>query len=145
MSSDGDAPRRIVVGVDGSGASVRALRWALEQGRATGATVEAVNAWDLPSSMGYGPAMIGNQDFAGAARRSLAAIVDGLAAEYPDVTVEQRVLRGHPAAVLTSEAEGADMLVVGSHGYGGFAGAVLGSVSQHCVQHGNCPVMVVRE
>ncbi|GAA1762560.1 universal stress protein [Luedemannella helvata] len=144
MSSDGDVPRRIVVGVDGSVASVQALRWALGYARAAGAAVEAVIAWDIPSSMGYGPTVIEGVDIATAAREALAAIVEGNSAEYPGVAVTQRALRGHPADVLIDEAEGADLLVVGSHGYGGFARALLGSVSQHCISHADCPVVVVR-
>ena len=63
---------------------------------------------------------------------------------YPDIVVHQLVQRGHPAAVLIEQAKGADLLVVGSHGRGGFIGALLGSVSQHSVHHATCPVVVVR-
>jgi universal stress protein family protein len=56
----------------------------------------------------------------------------------------RHVTEGHAAGVLLAQAEGADMLVVGSRGHGGFAGMLLGSVSQHVVAHGPCPVVVVR-
>jgi nucleotide-binding universal stress UspA family protein len=53
-------------------------------------------------------------------------------------------VRGHPAQVLLDAADRPDLLVMGSRGHGGFAGALLGSVSQHCVQHARCPVLIVR-
>ena len=55
-----------------------------------------------------------------------------------------RVVEGNPAQVLLDASDGADLLVVGSRGHGGFAEALLGSVSQHCVHHAHCPVVVIR-
>ena len=138
-----DERPRIVAGVDGSAASVRALRWALRQAEATGAVVEAVTAWNIPTSYGFGPTVLEGEDLAAVARQTLAAAVDDASAAYPDI-VHQLVRRGHPAAVLIEQAKGADLLVVGSHGHGGFIGALLGSVSQHSVHHATCPVVVVR-
>jgi len=54
------------------------------------------------------------------------------------------VLEGHPAPLLIEASEGADLVVVGCRGYGGFAGMLLGSVSQHLTAHARCPVVVVR-
>jgi nucleotide-binding universal stress UspA family protein len=139
-----DAASRIVVGVDGSPASVRALQWALEQAEVRGADVEAVVAWDIPTTYGFGPTVREGEDLAEAARASLAAAVEKVSATHPSVPVQQLVLRGHPAAVLVGEAKDADLLVVGSRGHGGFVGALLGSVSQHCVHHATGPVVVVR-
>jgi nucleotide-binding universal stress UspA family protein len=135
---------RIVVGVDGSAVSVRAMRWALGQAEATGAVVEAVIAWNIPTGYGVGPTVIDGEDVAGIAEQSLAAAVDEASAAHPGVSAQRWVLRGDPAAVLVDQAKDADLLVVGSHGHGSFAGALLGSVSQHCVQHAACPVVVVR-
>jgi nucleotide-binding universal stress UspA family protein len=59
------------------------------------------------------------------------------------VTVQARVLQGPPALVLEQAAADADLLVVGNRGFGGFAGMVLGSVSEHCIHHATCPVVVV--
>jgi nucleotide-binding universal stress UspA family protein len=53
-------------------------------------------------------------------------------------------VHGHPAQVLLNVADRADLLVVGSRGHGGVAGALLGSVSQHCAHHARCPVLIVR-
>ena len=62
----------------------------------------------------------------------------------PNVVIRSSVVGGHPAEVLVRAARGADMLVVGSQGHGGFTGALLGSVSQYCVHHALCPVLVIR-
>ena len=64
--------------------------------------------------------------------------------EAPPVSVKAHVRQGRPAKVLIDESEGADLLVVGHRGHGGFAGLVLGSVSQHVVAYAKCPVTVVR-
>jgi nucleotide-binding universal stress UspA family protein len=61
-----------------------------------------------------------------------------------DVRVRPVVVHGYPAEVLTDHAAGADLLVVGSRGHGGFTGALLGSVGQHCTHHAPCPVVVIR-
>ena len=61
------------------------------------------------------------------------------------MVVEPLVVYGHAADVLVRAAEGADLLVVGSRGHGGFAGMLLGSISQHCVQHAPCPVLILRD
>ncbi|MEU7875982.1 universal stress protein [Dactylosporangium sp. NPDC049140] len=140
--------RRIVVGVDGSIHSKTALRWAITQARLVGATVEAVSAWQHPAMVGYAFGGI-PINYEG---DSIAAITDKVLTEtVADVTGQQdqpvevrtRVLQGHPAQVLLEAATGADLLVVGSRGHGTFAGMLLGSVSQHCVQHAPCPVLVV--
>ena len=88
--------------------------------------------------------VVDGEDLAGAAERSTAAAADEVYAEHPDVPVQRLLLRGHPATMLLDQAKGADLLVVGSHGHGGFISALLGSVSQHCVHHATCPVVVVR-
>jgi nucleotide-binding universal stress UspA family protein len=58
--------------------------------------------------------------------------------------VRARVVEGNAAQVLLDASDGADLLVVGSRGHGGFTEALLGSVSQHCVHHARCPVVVIR-
>jgi nucleotide-binding universal stress UspA family protein len=64
--------------------------------------------------------------------------------DMPDVPLVSRVERGHAAAVLVEASRGADLLVVGSRGRGAFAGMVLGSVSRHCAENADCPVLIVR-
>ncbi|HTZ26559.1 MAG TPA: universal stress protein [Streptosporangiaceae bacterium] len=140
---------RIVVGVDGSPCSARALRWAVRQARLTGGSVEAVFAWEYPTSYGgYGWVPYGfaeGTDFEEVAGRILADSI-GQATEPDDgVSVRPTVVRGNPTQVLLDAAQGADLLVVGSRGRGGFTAALLGSVAQHCVYHAGCPVVVIRD
>ncbi|NJC72337.1 universal stress protein [Planosporangium thailandense] len=139
--------QRIVVGVDGSEPSRRALRWALQQAQATGASVEAIHVWDLPLYAGVAPVIdtvSESEALAKGAEQILSETVAEVAGEHPAVPVRTRVLQGHPAVALLRASEGAGLLVVGSRGHGGFVGALLGSVSQYCVHHATCPVLVIR-
>jgi nucleotide-binding universal stress UspA family protein len=142
--------RHIVVGVDGSPGSRKALAWAMTQARLTGATVEAVAAWEEPVMLlgyGYPIGETGNLEGDGLAAITQKIVDDTVAAVVAEqgepAGVRTRTVMGHPAQVLTDAAVGAQLLVVGSRGHGTFAGMLLGSVSQHCVQHANCPVVVV--
>ena len=144
MSRQDQDDRRIVVGVDGSPSSMTALRWAILQAELTGCEVEAVIAWRLPSRYGFAAVTDRATDFEGDARKVLADALNEASSVEPDVVIRSSVVEGHPAEVLVRAARGADMLVVGSRGHGGFTGAVLGSVSQYCVHHAPCPVLVIR-
>ncbi|HEY1094554.1 MAG TPA: universal stress protein [Glycomyces sp.] len=136
---------RIVVGVDGSASSIKALEWAVEQARRTGAKVEAVQAWEVPTMYGSGMMVLpGGEEFDKSARQSLEAAVNNALGGRTDVLVEHHTVGGHPAKSLIDMAEGADLLVVGSRGHGGFVGTLVGSVSQYCVSHASCPVVVIR-
>jgi len=134
---------RIVVGVDGSPASIDALRWATRQASLTGAAVEAVIAWQYPMVYGGYPTT-GNIDWQANAQTILDIAVDE--ADLPAQTgpLTRKVVEGHPAKVLVDAAAGAALLVVGSRGHGGFAGMLLGSVSEHVSAHARCPVLVIR-
>lgn len=135
---------RIVVGVDGSEHSKAALRWAIKQATLTGSSLDAVMAWRYPAS--YGLAIVaGDVDLEGEAKKGLAEALSQVGDEVSGVTVRQLVGEGPPAEVLLSVAKDADLLVVGSRGHGGFASAVLGSVSLACVLHSTCPVLVYRD
>ncbi|HEX6501042.1 MAG TPA: universal stress protein [Micromonosporaceae bacterium] len=134
---------RVVVGLDGSDVSKAALRWALRYASRTHGTVQAIIAWNFPAAYEWGPVLVGD-DFEAVAHKVLSDAVDEIAGEFPEVPVEQIVAQGGPAAVLTERSHGADLLVVGSRGHGGFAGLLLGSVSQQCAHHAGCPVVVVR-
>ena len=138
--------QRIVVGVDGSGSSKAALRWAIRQAKLTGASVDAVMAWRFPSAYGLAPIAGGDvTDFEGDARKALAEALNEAGGLEPDVPVRPLVTEGHAADVLLEAARGADLLVVGSRGHGGFASAMIGSVSLYCVLHAHCPVLVLRD
>ncbi|RRS01437.1 universal stress protein [Glycomyces terrestris] len=134
----------IVVGVDGSKSSRRALEWALRHADAAGLPVTAVQAWEIPMNYGTAAMVLPAAEFADRARRSLTQVVEEAAAAFPRVHVERKVKEGHPAKVLLKEAAGAELLVVGSRGHGGFVGAVIGSVGQYCATHARCPVLVFR-
>ena len=137
----------IVVGVDGSEESREALRWALVEAELRGSPVRAVHAWSRPIAFG-GPTMPPHALDASAlrdhAQDALDSAVDEVAGESPAVAVERLVEEGAAADVLVRAAEGADLLVVGSRGHGGFAGLLLGSVSQQCTQHAPCAVVIAR-
>ncbi len=136
---------RVVVGIDGSSTSVAAVRWALEYARATGGTLKAVHAWQLPRFFGAPSPATPRPDPRPMAEQVVATAVDRAAGGMPPgVPVERRVMAGDPGRTLVEEARDADLLVVGSHGHGAVMGALLGSVSYHCVEHAPCPVVVVR-
>jgi len=135
--------RRIVVGIDGSPSSREALRWAVQQAALTSSVVDAVIAWHDPASYAGYAWLIADTCDRDLATKTLSETVDSTIPADSRVTVRQRVVEGHAARVLLDAAHGADLLVVGNHGQGGFRGMLLGSVSQHCVQHSPCPVVIV--
>jgi nucleotide-binding universal stress UspA family protein len=132
----------IVVGVDGSEPSKDALRWAIRQAELTGADVLAIIAWHLPNT--YGQMLPEGLDFEHDARTSLGEIIRDVLGPEPSVKVTAEVAEGSAAAALIEASTGADLLVVGSRGHGAFSGMLLGSVSEHCVSHASCPVVVLR-
>ena len=146
-TEQGTATERIVVGVDGSSSSKAALAWAVRQAERIGGTVEAVTAWHYPVVLGTptGPArVLPGTDFAEVAAHVLGQVVSETVDPAGPVKVRSIVREGNPARVLLDAAQGADLLVVGSRGHGGFTEALLGSVSQHCVHHAQCPIVIVR-
>lgn len=143
LSTTGEGrPPRIVVGVDGSNASLDALRTGAAFATAMHATLEAVTAWHYPIVLaGSGALSWSPQKDANAASAAATDAVFG--DEVPD-WFGATVREGSAAAVLIAESAGADMLIVGSRGTGGFAGLLLGSVSSACAAHAHCPVLVMR-
>ncbi len=139
----GEASRaRIVVGVDGSEASIEALRQAQSLAVPLGAQVIATAYWEFPQVYGNYVAM-GIDDFEGSANQVLKqSLAKVFGPELPD-NVISRVVRGHPRDSLIEASREADMIVLGRRGHGGFGGLLLGSVSSACVAHAHCPVLVV--
>ncbi|HEU5085407.1 MAG TPA: universal stress protein [Acidimicrobiales bacterium] len=134
---------RIVVGVDGSPASVRALQQAVGLAAALGAEVDAVHSWLVSygaTELSMMPA-VPSTELQAAAEQTLAEAV--AAVDAKGVTVNRIVIEGDAASTLLDAARGADMLVVGSRGHGGFVGLLLGSVSHKVIHHAPCPVLVV--
>jgi nucleotide-binding universal stress UspA family protein len=135
---------RIVVGVDGSEQSRRALVRALEEARLRDGVVEAVHVWSPPIYWGgieYAATQLPSR---GEVKRAARQRLEDVLAAYPTkVPVEPVVCEGSAAHVLIEMSEGAELLVVGSRGRGGFAGLVLGSTSHGVVGHAHCPVLVM--
>lgn len=143
MDTSGRTPR-VVVGVDGSPASYEALRWAVRYARFVAATVDAVAAYELPGAAGWSaPAADAEFDEA-QARQDMTDEIEKVLRQVGEVPLEQHLVRGTPAKVLIRASAGAELLVVGSRGRGGFASLLLGSVSQQCAAHAACPVVIVR-
>jgi nucleotide-binding universal stress UspA family protein len=140
---------RIVVGVDGSDSSRKALRWAYDEAAHHSASIIAVSTWHppaLPMTPPYGS--LPPDGYAEQPRQDaldlLERFVSDLDVREPAVAVSTAVEEGNPAEVLIERSKDADLVVVGSRGHGGFKGMLLGSVSQHLVAHAECPVVVVR-
>lgn len=136
----------IVVGVDGSEESERALVWAADEARRRHATLRVVHAWFEVFLDGYfaAPMAYERDAVVAAAREILDKAVAAIPAGSPEIVVESELMHGQPEIVLIDESKTADMVVVGSRGRGGFAGLLLGSVSQRVVHHAQCPVVVIR-
>jgi nucleotide-binding universal stress UspA family protein len=138
----------IVVGLDGSDGSVRALEWAVEESRLRGSAVHAVFVLSrLYVDPEWTSLMTPPLDeLRKEAERQLAEAVGRVSAGDVSVRQDVMVAEGHgPAKSLLEAAQGADLLVVGSRGRGGFQGLLLGSVSQQVLHHAPCPVVVVPE
>jgi len=141
----GTAVRHIVVGVDGSAASSRALCWAVDQAAKSGAAVEAVHAWTVPH-MGtdrLAQALADPHELEQQARRELDVVVDGAADGGLVAPVSRTLVRDDPASALLRVGAEADLLVVGSRGLGVDGEADPGSVRRSVVRDAPCPVVVV--
>jgi len=140
--------RGIVVGVDGSEGSKRALEWAAGEARLRAVPLEVVLVW-LPSVLiyaGAGWSAADNDTFEGlleSARERLERTCESVAPALDGLEVKRTVVEGTAARALMDAAVDADLLVVGTRGHGGFAGLLLGSVSAQCAHHSPCPVVIV--
>jgi nucleotide-binding universal stress UspA family protein len=159
----------VVVGVDGSEGSSKALAWAAQEARMRGAVLRVVHAWRLPrlSEAAYLEAMppgerngLGVRDAKvyedfraeivsmssgepGEAEASVSSQIADVLGPSPDVPLERDVKEGRASQVILEAAEDADLVVVGSRGREGFVGLLLGSVSSQVAQHAHCPVTIV--
>lgn len=133
---------RIVVGFDGSLSGSEALERAATMAKTSGSTLDVVVAWHYPSAAGGYPltaAWSPEED----AKTLLHTGLVGCFGEHTPEWVSGRVIEGLPARVLLDASRGADLLVVGSRGHGGFVGLLLGSVSAACAEHATCPVLIM--
>lgn len=133
--------RQIVVGVDGSPAGQRALRWALAEASRRKESILAVTAWRWDA--------LDNVDTISSAAADEAAAMLSLqidavpASERVAVPILKQVREGRPGDVLTAAARDADLLVIGSHGHSHRLQEVLGSTAEECVRNASCPVVVL--
>lgn len=134
---------RIVVGVDGSEDSHRALAWAAEEARHRGATLHIVYSWTFPDvAMRIDPG--GEPPAVDLAKEAAAVVEEALATvDVSGIEVKREVCNENAATGLIHASEGADMIVIGSRGLGGFRGLLLGSVGNQVAQHAHCPVVIV--
>jgi nucleotide-binding universal stress UspA family protein len=143
-----DHPGWIVVGVDGSESSTGALRRGVRIAAALEVPLEAVTAWRYPDLYGdymgdtYVP---DSQDFAHRAQTILDETARAVFGSDRPAWFHGTVREGRTAQTLIEESTGAEMLIVGSRGHGGFAGLLLGSVSEACAEHARCPVLVYHD
>jgi nucleotide-binding universal stress UspA family protein len=139
--------KTVLVGVDGSRGSRKALTWAAAEAATHGADLVVLYVWEQtllpPAGSGSVPAGDVPDQSQGAAEDLLKVINEELG-EDPPVLAQPRVKHGRPAEVLIEQSATVDLLVVGTRGHGGFAGLVLGSVSQHVAAYAQCSVTVVR-
>jgi nucleotide-binding universal stress UspA family protein len=143
-----DRPTEIVVGIDGSRASNRALRWALDEAERHAVGVKVVHAYELLTDLALGSAMTTRQleQFRHRAHADAIAVVDEALENVDvlgDVAVQRVIEGGSPAAVLLSQTSANDLLVVGTRGHGALGRMVFGSVSHQCLHHAIAPVIVV--
>jgi nucleotide-binding universal stress UspA family protein len=136
----------VLVAHDGSAQGRAAVRTAVRYAAALGKPVTAVRAWTIstaprPSTAapGYMPPF---EDFEAATLAALDVDLAPIRDEHPDVRITAAVVHGSPAEKLIDASAHADLIVVGSRGHGGFAGLLLGSVSEQVVRHAKCPVLV---
>jgi len=133
----------VVVGIDGSPASELATAIAFDEASWRGVELIAVHAWsdahvsEVPSIKWSAQQAIGEE--------ALAERLAGWRERYPDVAVRRKIVLDAPAHHLLEEAESSQLLVVGSHGRGGFSGMLLGSVGTAVAQAAQVPVIVARQ
>jgi nucleotide-binding universal stress UspA family protein len=146
MTSDGEARQVVVVGVDGSDASVAALSWAGHYGAATGAAVWALHIWHYPTSAALPPGVTPPQVTDEVKANQHKELDEAIAKANldPAAPVESKIAYGHPAEVLINESQNVSLIVIGHRGHGGFSGMLTGSVAQHVINHAACPVVLVR-
>ncbi len=135
---------RVLVGIDGSEGSRRALAWGLEEAAAHKAILEPVIVWQIPHDFArdlYD--LVDGERLAAGVRARLDETIAEVVGGHAAVEIEPVVLEGDPADALCQRVVKTDLLVVGSRGHGTLSGLLLGSVSSKCAHHSRCPVAIV--
>lgn len=139
--------KTVLVGVDGSASSHKALAWAASEAADHGADLVVLNVWEHTLLPPAGGPSVSEREVLDPSHRTadeLLSEIKEVLGDNPPVRVQPVVKQGNPAKVLIEQSGDAQLLVVGTRGHGGFRGLVLGSVSQHVAAYARCPVTVVR-
>jgi nucleotide-binding universal stress UspA family protein len=137
--------RKIVVGIDGSEGSKKALRWAIAEAQLRSAAIEVIHVWNfspLVDPIG-GIAYVPMDDLLESAQAVAANTVKSVADILGDTHITTTVKQGSASQALLKAAEDAGLLVVGRRGHGGFIGLLIGSTAEQVAHHAPCPVVVV--
>lgn len=138
--------RRIVVGVDGSESSRKALRYAIREAEVWDAELTAIATVPMASGAGalaWLPAAVDREQVLAEVRSGLDRVIADALEGHEGVTVRRHALDGNAAELMAEFSTAVDLVIVGSRGRGGFSGLLLGSVSQGVLAHASCPVLVV--
>jgi nucleotide-binding universal stress UspA family protein len=139
--------KTVLVGVDGSPNSKKALTWAAAEAADHGAELVVLNVWEHTVPPPAGSLSVSERyvpELSQQTADELVRVINEVLGDNPPVLIQPRVKQGNPAKVLIEESADADLLVVGTRGHGGFGGLVLGSVSQHVAAYAKCSVTVAR-
>lgn len=142
MSSS--SPGRVVVGLDGSPESLRALDWAADYCALTGLHLYAIMAWGGLESYVLDEAALTIRPIKSEAWGVIDSAMAEVTRRHPSVISDASARRGYAGQVLVEASKKAKLLVVGNRGHRGIGGALRGSVSHYCATHASCPVVVVR-
>jgi nucleotide-binding universal stress UspA family protein len=136
---------QIVVGVDGSDEARRALLWACSEAQVHAAPVLVVHVWHYPYGIAPAAATATREELRASFKRDAEEVLakEVTTARETGAEVSSMLLEGSPTDQLVRAAQPGDLLVVGSHGRGGFTGLLLGSVGQQCAHHARCPIVIV--
>ena len=138
--------RKIVVGVDGSEASLKAVIWATHEAKLRDSEIEIIHSWSMPfvvDPMAMMPMMFPIEEMVADANKIVAAAAAKVISIDSKIRVVSRIERGSASEHLITASKSADLVVVGSRGHGGFAGLLLGSVAQQVANHASCPAVIV--
>ena len=141
------ASDRIIVGVDGSDYSKKALREGARLAQALDAPLEAIACWHDPSVYAAPYRNISElkpETFRAHSQQMLETTLEEVFGQDRPARLSTRLLHGRPTELFVEESKNAQMLVIGRRGVGGVLGMILGSVSSALVFHAHCPVLIVR-
>ncbi len=137
--------KKIVVGVDGSEGSRRALHWAIDEAKIRGSAIEIVHTWNFtpPLDPVGGFVLIPEKDFQESAQLLVDNLLKSVSEMTSSISISTHVERGSASQILLNRAQTADLLVVGRRGHGGFIELIIGSTAAQVSHHAQCPVVII--